>query len=107
MRPVRIAFTALLLAALLASAAPTASGAALAGPWGGRIEAADLRLIADQRPLGAVLRSIAKRYPGRALDARQIERDGRALYQIKWLGDDGKVRDITADARTGQILQVR
>ena len=106
MRPVRIALAAMLLAALFASAAPTPSGAAPARPSVGRLDATGLRLIADQVPLGAVLRSIAKRYPGRALDARQIERDGRALYQIKWLGDDGKVRDITADARTGEILRI-
>jgi uncharacterized membrane protein YkoI len=62
---------------------------------------------AELQPLGAVLKAIARRYPGRALDARRVERDGRPLYQIKWLGQDGKVRDITADARTGQILQVR
>jgi uncharacterized membrane protein YkoI len=61
----------------------------------------------ELQPLGAVLRGIGRRYPGRALDARRVERDGRPLYQIKWLGQDGKVRDITADARTGQILQVR
>jgi len=35
------------------------------------------------------------------------EHDGRPLYRIKWLGADGKVRDITADARTGEILAVR
>ena len=65
-----------------------------------------LRLVAES-DLGAVLRAIGARYPGRALDARRVERDGRAIYRIKWLGDDGKVREITADATTGQILSVR
>ncbi len=62
--------------------------------------------VADGPPLGVVLRTIGQRYPGRALTARVIERDGRSVYRIKWLGDDGTVRDITADARTGEILHV-
>jgi uncharacterized iron-regulated membrane protein len=62
--------------------------------------------IADRPTLGAVLRRIDQRYPGRALAAYTLERNGRALYQIKWLGNDGKVRDITCDARTGEILRV-
>jgi len=107
MRPVRLVLAVMLLAALLAPAAPTAAPAASARPAAGWLEATGWRFIADRQPLASVLRAIARRYPGRALDARQIEREGRALYQIKWLGDDGKVRDVTADARTGEILQVR
>jgi hypothetical protein len=62
--------------------------------------------ITERASLGGVLRQIGERWPGRALTARTIERDGRSLYQIKWLGTDGKVRDILCDARTGQILHV-
>lgn len=62
--------------------------------------------VADGPPLGAVLRQIGERWPGRALAAHTVDRDGRPVYRIKWLGDDGKVRDITADARTGEILRV-
>ncbi|MGH6943863.1 MAG: PepSY domain-containing protein, partial [Geminicoccaceae bacterium] len=59
-------------------------------------------------PLARVLRAIGQRYPGRALDAQLTERNGgRAVYRIKWLGSDGKVRDVIADARTGRILRVR
>ena len=110
MRSLRLASAAVVLGltpALLAPpavlAAPGVSAAgALHGGVGKRIV-----LIADQQPLGMVLKAIGERYPGRALDARRIERDGRALYRIKWLGDDGKVREITADAETGAILSVR
>jgi uncharacterized membrane protein YkoI len=58
-------------------------------------------------PLGAVLKRIGERYPGRALDAQLNERADPPVYRVKWLGDDGKVRDVTADARTGRILDVR
>ena len=46
------------------------------------------------QPLGQVLRQIGTRYPGRALDAELIEREGPPLYRIKWLGEDGKVREV-------------
>ena len=59
------------------------------------------------QPLGKVLRRIEERYPGRALDAELIEREQSPIYRIKWLGEDGKVREVTADARTGRILEVR
>ena len=70
-------------------------------------EAARVVAQADLVPLGQVLRAIAARFPGRALAAEQAEQGGRPVYRIKWLGDDGKVRDILADARSGEILRVR
>jgi uncharacterized iron-regulated membrane protein len=93
----RLVLLALLVLASLGAASPGALAQSRPG--------AVLR-IADRPALGAVLRTIDQRYPGRALAAHVIERDGRSLYRIKWLGADGKVRDITADARTGEILSV-
>lgn len=61
----------------------------------------------EARPLGAILPSIEQRYPGRALSADVAEEGGNLIYRIKWLGQDGKVRDITVDARTGRIVSVR
>lgn len=120
MRPVRLALTPVLLAATIVSTIlPASGGAALAPAMAsggaarglGTDRAADsedaMLRVAGRQPLDAVLRSIRERFPGRALEARQIERDGRALYRIKWLGDDGKVRDILADATTGEIVRVR
>jgi len=70
-------------------------------------EAARVVAQADTVPLGQVLRAIADRFPGRALDAQRAEQGGRQVYRIKWLGNDGKVREILADARSGEILSVR
>ena len=89
---------ALLVLAGLGAASPITPAAGGSGP---------LLRVADQVSLGAVLRRIGARWPGRALAARTVERNGRELYLVKWLGADGKVRDITADARTGEILRVR
>jgi uncharacterized membrane protein YkoI len=88
--------------------------ALMCGAWaalgpGPAAVAAPLRQLAqtDLMPLGSVLEAIAQRFPGRALDARLSRGEGDAIYRIKWLGEDGRVRDITVDARTGQIRQVR
>jgi uncharacterized membrane protein YkoI len=59
------------------------------------------------QPLGRVLREIEQRYPGRALDAELNQRAEPPVYRIKWLGEDGKVREVRVDARTGRILEVR
>lgn len=82
----------------------------MAAPPGAMAERGRQLLVAqagDTKPLGAVLSQIGKRYPGRALDARKIERGGAPAYAIKWLGEDGQVREIVADARTGKILDMR
>jgi uncharacterized membrane protein YkoI len=98
-----------LLAALAvvvtASNAP-GPAAAIAGAHGAVQGSARVMQVSAQ-PLGQVLKAIDRQIPGRALDARQIERDGRTLYSVKWLGSDGKVRLITVDAATGRIEQIR
>jgi uncharacterized membrane protein YkoI len=83
-----------------------------ATPWPGATTAAEreaARVVAqaETAPLGQVLRAIADRFPGRALDAQRTDRGGRQVYRIKWLGDDGKVREVLADAQSGEILSVR
>jgi uncharacterized membrane protein YkoI len=58
-------------------------------------------------PLESVLAAIERRLPGRALGARLVESRGRELYKIRWMGENGKVHDITADAASGDILSQR
>ena len=83
--------------------------AAMPGPaltaFGGKPEI--MAQVEGMQPLGRVLRQIEQRYPGRALDAQLNERTEPPVYRIKWLGEDGKVRDVTVDARTGRILELR
>lgn len=67
-----------------------------------------LLLIADDRmPLAQVLKRIEARFPGRALNVRLRKDDEQPVYRVKWLGEDGKVREVTADARSGKIVAVR
>ncbi len=88
---------------LVCGLAATASPASAASPGAGAVVAQ----AEGVQPLGRVLRRIEERYPGRALDAELIEREEAPIYRIKWLGEDGKVREVTANARTGRILEVR
>jgi len=95
-----------LFAALALMVAGSLSPGALAddsNPWQGQHAVTRAPL----QPLGQVLRTIDQEIPGRALDARQVERDGRTAYSVKWLGSDGKVRVITVDAASGKIDKIR
>jgi len=73
-----------------------------AGPPG-RLQLAQAE---DVKPLAQVLKTIGERFPGHALDA-ELVKQGEPRYLVKWLGEDGKVREVTSDARSGQILEVR
>jgi uncharacterized membrane protein YkoI len=97
-----VAMRLLAVVLLVCGLAAAASPAWPAARGGGAVMAQE-----GVQPLGRILRQIEQRYPGRALDAELIERQQATIYRIKWLGEDGKVREITADARTGRILDVR
>lgn len=78
------------------------------------IAPAPSNLVADDKtsvdrikPLESVLEAIDRRLPGRALDARLVDWRGRQAYAIRWIGENGKVRDIKADAASGDILDER
>lgn len=58
-------------------------------------------------PLEQILGRIAGSHPGRMLDARLDERGNRLEYQIRLLQADGQVVELTVDARTGEVRQVR
>jgi uncharacterized iron-regulated membrane protein len=88
-----------LLLGLVAASVPAWPAADRAGPVIAQAERVE--------SLSAVLKRIGQRFPGRALDAQLIGREDPPVYRVKWLGDDGKVREVTADARTGRILDVR
>lgn len=57
--------------------------------------------------LGQVLQRVQQRVPGRMLDANLIEQHGRSIYLIKMITRNGNVALVTADAATGNILNIR
>jgi uncharacterized membrane protein YkoI len=55
-------------------------------------------------PLKRVMRSVARQYGGRALDAGF---EGHGVYVIRVLTGDGQVLDVAVDCSSGQVLGVR
>ncbi len=58
-------------------------------------------------PLGRVIDGIARRSPGRQLDAGLEYDNGRMVYRVRWMTDRGRRIDYIVDAATGQILNAR
>lgn len=78
-----------------------------AGPAPSKLIDSQSRSVEKAKPLEAVIDAIRMRLPGRALGARLVEWRGREAYEIRWISEDGKVHDITADAVSGKILDER
>ncbi|HEX7776052.1 MAG TPA: PepSY domain-containing protein [Parvibaculum sp.] len=57
-------------------------------------------------PLGRVLGTVQRAYPGRLLDAELVDGGGRPVYLIKMMTRDG-IALISADAVTGRVLGYR
>ena len=56
-------------------------------------------------PLAKILASAAKTHSGRVLDVELERDDGRYLYEIDVLLNDGRVIELTFDGRTGELLE--
>jgi uncharacterized membrane protein YkoI len=49
-----------------------------------------------------VIEQVEKRHKARVVRAEQKEKDGRAIYELKLLSDDGRVWTVKVDAETGK-----
>ncbi len=72
----------------------------------GQAPARDAVKRGDIRPLEEVTARVQSRYPGRLLDVRLNESNGRWIYYVKILTREGRVLDVAVDARTAQIIGV-
>jgi hypothetical protein len=96
--PLRI----LALGVLLLSLGPWALPEADASPK--RAHAYQARPLADQGlTLDQAVARMERQYKARAVRAEQERRDGRVVYRIRLLSDDGRVFDVTVDASTGAV----
>ncbi len=69
-------------------------------------EALRLRQSGEVLSFQAILRQADERYPGaRLLEAELDDDDGELIYDIELLTDDGVVRELEIDARTGRVLE--
>gem|GEM_PF-1189727 len=48
--------------------------------------------------------AVQSRFGGRVLNVDRRERDGRAIYRVKVLQDNGRIRTVLVDANSGRIL---
>jgi uncharacterized membrane protein YkoI len=93
----------LIIAALLAAAAPAA---AQAKDYGSPAFRAGLQLAQNGRlvPLSRVLSMIAQRTPGRHLNTTTGDAGGRPAYFVQWQMPDGRVVVFVIDAQSGQQI---
>ncbi len=57
-------------------------------------------------PLARILAIALKEVPGDVVEVELERDDGRIVYEIKVLTDNGRVREVRLDARTGGILDI-
>jgi uncharacterized membrane protein YkoI len=67
-------------------------------------EARALREAGEILPLAQVLERAQKDQPGRVLESELEREDGRYVYELEVVGDDGVVRKLYYDARDGSRL---
>jgi hypothetical protein len=68
---------------------------------------APIKAFAAQRggiSLGQATAMARSRYPGRVVRAEAVMMGDRVVYEIRILGDDGRVRTVRIDAQTGSFM---
>jgi uncharacterized membrane protein YkoI len=90
-----------LAGALLAATAPTA----MAGDIGPDVAR---RLLGEGRirPLAEIVDAVKAKVPGELVEVELELEDGVYVYDIKLLGPSGRVQEVEADAKTGDILKI-
>lgn len=64
-----------------------------------------LRESGDILSLESVLEKVRQEYPGRIIEIELEDEDGRMIYELEVVDDDGIVNEIEVDATTGDILK--
>ena len=81
------------------------NGAPLPGePRGGAGARFDIQRMA---PLDPVLDKLQRHSPGRQLNTIIESEDGRPVYRVRWMTNEGRRIDYVVDANTGQFLGER
>ncbi len=78
------------------------------GPWRGGQDAVRTGVRGGRlAPLGYVIDSLQRRAPGRQLDTAVEFEDGRPVYRVRWLTNQGRRIDYIVDAATGRYIGER
>lgn len=68
-------------------------------------EARRLLKSGDIMSLELILEKLRPDHPGKILEIELEQEAGQLVYEIEMLGDDGIVRELIIDARTGDLLR--
>jgi len=68
------------------------------------IEARRLLDSGDILPLEIILKNVRQIFPGKVLEVELEKEDKKIVYEIEILGDDGVIKEVYIDAKTGKHL---
>ena len=68
------------------------------------IQARQLHESGKILPLELILKHVRQTYPGRVLEVELEKEDGRIIYEVEILAENGIVKEVYIDAETGKIL---
>lgn len=68
------------------------------------VEARHLLSSGEILPLEDILKNVRQVFPGNVLEVELEKKDKRVIYEMEILGEDGVIREVYVDARTGELL---
>ena len=68
------------------------------------IEARHLLDSGEIQPLEVILKNVRQIFPGKVLEVELEKEDQTIVYEIEILGDDGVIKEIYINAKTGKLL---
>lgn len=68
------------------------------------IEAKRLLDAGEIMPLESILKNVREKFPGNILEVKLESEDRDIVYEVEVLGDDGVVKEVYIDARSGEVL---
>ncbi len=71
------------------------------------IEARSLLESGEILPLEVILKNVRQAFPGKILEVELEKEDSEIVYEMEILGNDGVIREVYIDARSGEILSAK
>jgi len=68
------------------------------------VEARRLLRSGEILPLEDILKNVRQVFPGNVLEVELEKKNQRVIYEMEILGEDGVIREVYIDARTGELL---
>lgn len=65
----------------------------------------ELKQSGKVMPLEDLIKQVRRDYPGRIIEIELDDEDGRYIYELELVDENGVVWDLDVDAKTGQVLK--